>query len=364
MADIRESVNPLADALASLDSRQAIVDGVSAVLVQRVAALEQRVLVLEKPPLPVPPPVVLTPSGSVSTTAANQVIEGRDITGKVIVAHGGVIIRNCRIKHPGDNGIYANTVANLTIEDVEMINTSAASGLNPNPAEHIAVHLNSVSGTVDISRLTVRGAAGIYAHRCAAKLNINRMEGRNIRGPVTPLRGQLIQFNQCTGGGQVEDFSCENDPQNSWPEDVVNFYFCTGSYIFRRGLLDGCNSPSGVGFMIQDTPSVLVEDVDCVNQGNGAFSSFGPKSSDNIFRRCNARDMIAISQGRGVPTSGALAYHSWSGAARTKFEQCKYFNIVSASKLAWDQATMAVKDFTPANFTARAPVRNVFGWST
>lgn len=56
------------------------------------------------------PTGALTPSGSVSSSANNQIIENLDITGSVTITHTGVILRNCRIKQ--NNSATYNVSAN------------------------------------------------------------------------------------------------------------------------------------------------------------------------------------------------------------------------------------------------------------
>jgi hypothetical protein len=142
----------------------------------------------------------------------------------------------------------------------------------------------------------------------------------------------------------------------------MNLFQCTGNWTFRRGLIDGNNSPSGCAFMVEGTSNVLVEDVDALHQGNGgpAVYSGGPSggtSSNVIYRRFRIKDTIQTDQGRGPAQSGYTTYISSPGVASSKFEQCKHFNV-NLPNLAWDGSTMATKDWANADFTPRAPIRN------
>ena len=87
-----------------------------------------------------------------------------------------------------------------------------------------------------------------------------------------------------------------------WTEDNVSIYR-SENCVVRRGLLDGNNSPTGVGVMFENVSSGLVEDVDTIRQGNGSFSAW--TSQNVIFRRTRARENICADQGRGKPSSGA-----------------------------------------------------------
>jgi len=80
----------------------------------------------------VPPGTTLTPSGSITTTADNQVIDALDITGRITVNHSNVLIKRCRIRQPGGEAIYRAWdlgLVGLNIEDCEMDGTG-----NPNGA--------------------------------------------------------------------------------------------------------------------------------------------------------------------------------------------------------------------------------------
>ena len=174
-------------------------------------------------------------------------------------------------------------------------------------------------------------------------------------------------MNQCKGGALMEDFSSENDVANSWTEDLINLYQCTGSYVFRRGLVDGNNCPAGCAYMVQDTPGVLFEDCDAVRQGNGAFAVYsgtgGSPSSNVIYRRCRVKDTIQQEVGRGKIASNYCSFISSPGCVGTRFEQNKYYHV-NESNLAWDGSTMAVMDWVRQDFTPRAPIRDEFGWDS
>jgi hypothetical protein len=311
------------------------------------------------------PALSLTPSGSVTTSANGQVIQNLDIVGNITVNHNDVVIRNNRIRHAGGNGIVANTRTNITIRNVEFINTSAAAGQNPNGGEHTHIHLTAISGLVDIARVKFLGATGIYAANCAGFINISQIRGDNLRGPVSPLRGQLVQLNQCSGGALIEDFTVVNDPNNSWPEDNMSIHECTtGQYTARRGYIDGNNSDTGVGFMIEGTDDCIVEDVDCIRMANGAFSCFDAGCDDNTYRRCRSRENITEDQGRGLPSSGGATFVSWNNALRTVLDDCAYWDVNPANEIVSGAGgTFAATDAVEENFTMRPPLTLSFYWS-
>ena len=312
--------------------------------------------------------ITLTPSGSITVGANNQVIENKLVTGSINVnGKSGVTIRNCQVNFPGGIGIEAWDCTNLTIQDCKVCNTNHPTGQREGYGEYKCIQLHG-GGPYTLTRVYVEEAAGIYAYACTGKITVSFLEGHNIRGTQASLRGQLIQLNNCTGGLLMEDFSCECPANNSWTEDNINLYDSGGSVQIRRGLIDGNNSPSGCGMMFEGVNGALVEDVDCVHMGNGAFAvySSGPASSagtsaNMTYRRCNTRDNIATDQGRGPPLSGGSSFNSSPGCTNTKFEQCLYWNVKEQG-LSWDDATMTTRDLKKQEFTARAPIRNKYGW--
>ena len=333
----------------------------------------------------------LTPSGPVQASANGQVIEGLDITatgtanGVRVNGFSGVTVRNCRIRHATGRGILAISAPSLRIEDVDILCTGApAAGPNPNSNMN-NVELQSCGNAI-VQRVRCRnGSSGIYVVTSGA-VQVRFIEGYNFRGPFP--RGQVVQFNRCTAP-VLEDFSCENQGNVAWTEDNVNFYGCTNPTC-RRGFIRGNNSPSGQGVIVENGTGGsggLIEDVDVVYWGNGAFMANG-RSSGVKFWRCRARDGIdngpnnsvgkADYQGaampdwaaflgslrRGLPSSGSEAFFAYQTAQRNiEFHQCQHFNL-PRSGVAWDQSRMSVREFAKVNFTPRAPIRLVMPWET
>ena len=187
------------------------------------------------------------PSGSITVSADDQVIEGKDITGNVTInGRARCTVCNCIIRHPGGIGVYVKNTTDFAIHDCEFFNTQAPRGVNPTNGEHHAIMFYAVGGAINVSRVTIHDATGLYADRVTGKFTISNFEGHNMRSPVSPLRGQLVQLNHCSGGAVIEDFSAECDPANSRPEDIINIFICTGQINIRRGLIDGGNSRSAV----------------------------------------------------------------------------------------------------------------------
>ena len=307
------------------------------------------------------PPCTLTSSGAISTNQDGQVIELLRIESQngtaIEVTHDNVVIRNVEIRHSGGAGIEINGANDVVIENVSIEHTGAlASGANDSDDRVNIVGYQSPRLHVTNARLT-RGSSGIYLIE-SADSRLSFIEGHDFRGPFP--RGQLVQWDK-SNGGRLEDFSVVNPP-GSWPEDNVNVYQSTGAEI-RRGLIDGNNSPSGVGVIFDGGPSTgVVEDVDAIRMGNGCFSDYDG-GEGVVFRRTRCRENICTSQdGRGVPLSNALM---WSGnPARTelRIEQSQYFDACNPGNIVWPEDSFAVVEVEEVDFTLRAPITASFCW--
>jgi len=305
---------------------------------------------------------MLTDSGPVVAAADGQVIENLHIVAKgapAIKVDGkkNVVIRNVWIEHQGAAGIALSKADGVRIEDVAIDHTGApASGKNDSAERNNIDCFSSAKITVRGARLK-RGSSGIYLNLCA-NASLAQIEGYDFRGPFP--RGQLVQFN-ASDDGLLDGFSVVNG-HTSWPEDNVNVYKSVRAVI-RNGLIDGNNSPSGVGVIFDgDTGAGLVEDVDALHMGNGCFSNYAG-ADGNTFRRVRCRDNICTSQdGRGVPSSNALMFAGKpTGAANTKLEQAKYFASCNGN-LTWPAASFSPLELTKEDFTPRALVRVALCW--
>ena len=74
---------------------------------------------------------------------------------------------------------------------------------------------------------------------------MSNIEGYNFRGPFP--RGQFVQFDK-SHNSVLTSFYVYSDPAGSHVEDKVSVYNSENVKI-SRGLIDGNNSPSGVGIM-------------------------------------------------------------------------------------------------------------------
>jgi hypothetical protein len=216
----------------------------------------------------------------VAATHDGQVIELLSIkaspTQPAITVKGfkNVIVRNCLIEHnTAGPGIEFTAATGLTIQNVSVTLVGAPTAGGPLPsAAAVGVSGASTAG-LNIERLrTTGGSSGVYLLSCPAA-HLRFMQARNARGPFP--RGQCVQFDK-SPHSVLEDFSCVNDVGRnvSWTEDNISVYQ-SDNVTVRRGLIDGNNSPSGDGVMVESGGSTekgcvirtgLVEDVDAVHQ--------------------------------------------------------------------------------------------------
>ncbi|GJD77694.1 right-handed parallel beta-helix repeat-containing protein [Methylobacterium gregans] len=297
---------------------------------------------------------------------SGDVIENLDIyadgVGIELEDDADVTIRNVRIHYNGTDqggyGIDAVGAQNLTIDGVELINAGApASGPNSDP-EQYGIGLFESPGA-SVSHVTVRDAStGLYLQD-SPNATLQGIEGYNMRGPFP--RGQLVQLNR-SDNSSLTDFYSYNDLETSWTEDNVNIG--SSNVTVANGLIDGNNSPSGVGVIIEGGTGVHVSNVDTVRMGNGAFSDYG---SGNTFDDVRAFDNFADSHaGRGTPMSGSLIF---SLADDSTITNAAYQNPAAPGNVVYgggiqDEAFGGT--FQASEITGEAPMaayHNTFSWS-
>jgi hypothetical protein len=307
-----------------------------------------------------PEPCTLTASGPVVSNHDGQVFEKLFITSSGepairVQGHKNVVIRNVRIEHSGGPGIDISSADGVLVEDVSVLNTGApAQGENTSDGQ-VNVSCYGTSGAIFRRLRLTRGSSGVYLLQCPDSL-LQFIEGHDFRGPFP--RGQLVQWDK-SPNGVLEDFSVIN-PVGSWPEDNVNVYQSTNATV-RRGLVDGNNSPSGVGVIFDgDTSTGLVEDVDAVRMGNGCFSNYAG-AEGNVFRRTRCRENICTDQGRGAPSSGGLMWAGKPGLTQLKIEDSKYFASCNGN-IVWPQDAFAVVEVTEEDFALRPAIDLSFCW--
>ena len=147
-------ISALTQQVVALQAAVATKDAEIAALKTEITALKARIAELEAAtpepqpepepepepaptPVPTPPPAsawpdatntgvpagtVLTPSGSIRSSAAGQIIEGKHVTGYIEVRHANVIVRKCKVTPVTDfYGIFTSgSGTGVTIEDCEV----------------------------------------------------------------------------------------------------------------------------------------------------------------------------------------------------------------------------------------------------
>jgi hypothetical protein len=189
----------------------------------------------------------------------------------------------------------------------------------------------------------------------------------NLHGPYP--RGQCFQASQ-SDNLLLEDFYCRND-ETAWTEDSISMWRSSNSTV-RRGLVDGNNSPSGVGVMFeQDDPSKsggLCEDVDAVRMGDGCFSAYGGKDIRFVRTRCRENHCEGWS-GRDKPMSNSLLYAAGDEngveSSNLQVEDSQYFNICNPDKLFWEahEGAWTKQELTEVDFKLRDPITLSFCWN-
>src|SRR5262249_49577364 len=208
-----------------------------------------------------------------------------------------------------------------------------------------------------------RGSSNIYVDRSeGARLSF--LELHDARGPMP--RGQNVQFSR-SPNSILEDFSAENGSA-SWTEDNVSV-FRSDRCVLRRGLVFYNNSPTGDGVMIEGSFDCVVEEVDAVEQGNGAFAAVpeGDAGSGGCtFLECRTRQSYnGRRDGRAAPTSNGLSIYTRisAGARKHTITDCHYDALANPRNLIWNlKAVNPGWSFTRRAFAPRNPIRLVFAW--
>lgn len=302
----------------------------------------------------------LRASGPVKASRNGQIIENLDIEssnapGISVVGYRDVIIRNVRIRHRNAPGIKLTNADNTKLDTVEVVNMTDSGGVVPSDFSNVVCNSSSAVSVRNVR--TLSGSSGFYFQDCPSA-ELTNVEGENFRGPFP--RGQFIQFNR-SNNSTLSDFSTKMDPANSWGEDNISV-FNSANVIIRRGLIDGNNSPTGVGVMIEhradSVKGATVEDVDAVHMGNGCFATFAGK--EVTFNRTRCREMICTDQGRGVPKSGGLGWFALKRVGDIKVLNSEHFGLCGGVVYPKDKFERI--DLKKQNFTPKAIERNRMCW--
>ena len=294
----------------------------------------------------------------IRTTYDGQVIENLDLwvsDGDAIrVDHKNVVIRNVTIHHADGNGIVVEDVSGVTVQNALIVNSDPPTG-NGGETDPETTGIRVVNAAnFTASHVTLQDSGtGIYLGQSpGAKLSY--IEGHDFHGPFPG--GQLVQFYQ-SPNGRLSDFAVTNDPGHSHVEDNVSI-IDSQNVTIANGVIDGNNSPSGVGVMFEgDSQGGHVENVDVIHMGNGGFSSY---SDDVSFVDTRSFDNIADDQGRGDPLSNAVIWNASGG--NVTIADSTYTDPAVANNIVWGASSSGAEVAAVPSATPMAAIQNVFDW--
>ena len=149
------------------------------------------------------------------------------------------------------------------------------SSFSPRVPPLVSVTSSNIYG-YDSKEVTINGArvtggtSGIELDTCPSAA-ISNVLATDVRGPFP--RGQCIQLLH-SDHAMLSNFSCINHFNSSWTEDSISIWRSSNVTV-AQGLVDGNNSPTGVGVMFEGSETGvtggLIKDVDAVHQGDGGF---------------------------------------------------------------------------------------------
>lgn len=214
---------------------------------------------------------VLSASGSVSTTAANQVVQGLNITGTIAINHSGVTIKQCRVFDSGDQGTGAILInANITgliIEDILMDgNKNSEEGIN-------------IANTRSLLATTKNTFRRNYFTGFENHITLGSNGGNNLD----------IIDNYFT--------ACGNAGSPTFDGDMIECYACN-NILIQHNQFDGSNSQtSNVVFnsMVNISNLSPVTNITC---------------NDNLFSNCSTLGTFVLCDGPDF--GGGSATFSWT----------------------------------------------------
>jgi hypothetical protein len=319
------------------------------------------------PSQPVHPPTSQPVSLTHTTTAIHssydgQVIENLDIyvdNGDALtITNDNVTLRNVRVHHAEGNGVVVSGANNVTIENVEVINSSPPTGNQDETNDNITNILVADSPNVTVHNATLRGGSdGLYLVNSPGA-NISHVDGYDQHGPFP--RGHFVEFNN-SGNSTLTDFYVLNPATTSAPQDNVSA-FNSPNVTISNGVIDGNNSTAGVGIMFEvGSTGGRVNNVDAIHMGNGAFSTWDT-ASNVVFDHVRSFDNIYADQGRGPSASDATIFVANSPGV--SFLNATYTNAANLNNVMWQGQPATVADVHEApNATPMEHIVNHYAWS-
>ena len=303
------------------------------------------------------PTGLTTSSTPIRTTHDGQVIENLDLwvfDGDAIrVEHDNVVIRNVTIHHADGNGIVVEDSSGVTVENSLIVNSDPPDGNQGLAGEATGIRVvNAPDFTASHVTLQDSGT-GIYLGQSPGA-TLSHIEGHDFHG-LYPS-GQFVQLYQ-SPDGSLSNFAVSNDPNGSHVEDNVSIIDSPNVSI-SNGVIDGNNSPSGVGVMFEgESQGGHVQNVDVIHMGNGGFSSY---SDDVTFIDTRSFDNIADDQGRGDPLSNAVIWNATGDDV--SILDSTYTDPAVANNIAWGPSSAGADVSSAPSATPMTPIHNVFDW--
>ncbi|QIJ76722.1 hemolysin [Methylobacterium sp. NI91] len=304
------------------------------------------------------PAGLTTSTTPIRTTQNGQIIENLDLwvsNGDAIrVEHDDVVIRNVTIHHADGHGIVVEDSSGVSVENSLIVNSDPPDGNQGLSGEATGIHVVN-SSDFTASHVTLRDSGtGIYLGQSPGA-TLSHIEGHDFHG-LYPS-GQFVQFFQ-SPNGSLTNFAVTNDPNGSHVEDNVSI-IDSRNVTISNGVIDGNNSPSGVGVMFEgDSQGGHVQNVDVIHMGNGGFSSY---SDDVTFTGTRSFDNIADDQGRGDPLSNAVIWNA--SGDNVSIEDSTYTDPAVANNIAWGPSSSGADVSAAPSATPKAPLQNVFDWA-
>lgn len=244
-----------------------------------------------------------------------------------------VVLRRLRIEHAPDGvGIRFDGCDRIRIEDVSVSALSGSSYRRPSQCKLRHSDCDNIHGlrSADVRIERVRlagGASGVELHACP-RAALRSLVVFNVLGPYP--RGQCVQFS-ASPDGVLDTFYCRNDPYHSWVEDSISVWRSARVRV-SNGLLDGNNSPTGVGVMFEnDDAQALggaIDSVDAIHMGNGCFSAWPARDLAMTKTRCGWNHCEG-SGGRPRPASGG---QMWAAGQPTRLDKHEVQQLRSSRK--------------------------------
>jgi hypothetical protein len=177
----------------------------------------------------VPAGTTLSASGGLTVTAANTVIDGKDISGQVIVKASNVVIKNSKI-HGSGSGTGVQVVSgNVTISDSEIYGFENGIGFDNWAAYRVNVHSTTGDG-VKLGSSTTLQDSWIHDLTPAAGAH---SDGMQVQSGVTNLvvRHNVVDLGSTPNANSALFMAPDLGPSSVGPALFEGNYFNGGNFV-------------------------------------------------------------------------------------------------------------------------------------